>query len=251
MSNFTKLNEDPVYPQIPLPVVIGIPFLFIFFILFTSIRYEFAPPEHITNGTTVAALSIGFVFLYALQKYDKLGANFPVVLRNIIFLTDLALEYDPSLICYLTQYLEDFSDFNNTGYPIITFEEKLLPNIDDENLIFRIRGSVTTLERLSDQRITGENLISAPIWYTVFLSSTLLTLFLAMDIKLSDKTDSILLIVLIWFPVLTIYVLYLSILAELDTAIKDLIANLNKITDKNGIDCSEVGVENKCGINNQ
>jgi len=154
------------------------------------------------------------------------------------------------LICFLIQYLKDFSNFNNTGYPIVTFEEKLLPQIDDENVRFRIREAVTILEGSSFQRISGENLIPAPIWYIVFLVAILLTLIFPMDTNLNFRPDSIILIILIWVPVVIIYTLYLAILADLDDAIEKLIVDLEKLTRKGRINCCKVlgNEQNRAGI---
>lgn len=242
-----------VLPQIPLPIVIFIPLFFIALILFTNVRYDFTPIDYLNDGITIASLIIGFVFLYAMQKYDTMDANFQVVVKNIIFLTDVSLKYDPSLICYLIQYLENFLSFNNTGYPIIIFEDKLLPLISDQNLIFRIRESVSILENISNQRITMANLIAAPIWYVVFFISFLLTIILPMNSDITFKPNAIILILLIWVPVVVIYVLYLAVLDDLNTAITNLIDDLQKIIKKEGINCCNIigTTQNNCGINNK
>ena len=229
-----------VLPQIPLPVIIALPFLFIFLILFTDIRYEFRPNEYIRHGTTIAALSIGFVFLYALQKYDKMDANFPVVVRNVIYLTDLALIYDPTLICYLIDYLNDFLTFDNTGYPIVIFEKKLLSQVTDQNIVFRVRESVSILEDISNQRVSGENLIAAPIWWVVFIAATILTILFPMDTNFEEEIDAILVIILIWAPIVMIYWLYTAILNDLDMAIGNLRDDLVKISKKKKTNCCRI-----------
>jgi hypothetical protein len=229
-----------VLPQIPLPVIIFLPILFILLIIFTDIRYDLKPKQFVSHATTISSLAVGFVFLYALTKYDRMDANYPVVVRNIIYLADLALEYDPSLICYLIQYLNDFIAFDNTGYPIIQFEAKLIPLITDQNLIFRVRESVSILEDISNQRISGENLIAAPIWYVVFLAATLFTVIFPMDVSFENRVDPILLIILIWVPVVTIYTLYTIALSDLDNAINTLIQELKIVVKKEKINCCDI-----------
>lgn len=236
-----------VLPQIPLPIIIGIPVLFIATILFTDSRYELTPGAYVGHGTTIASLAIGFVFLYALQKYDKMDANFPVVVRNIIFLADLALLHDPSLICFLIQYLDDFLNFDNSGYPIVLFEKELLELVDNENEIFRVRESVSILEEISFQRISGENLIPAAIWYSVFLTATLLTIIFPMDTNINQKIDAIILMLLIWVPILTIYILYLAAIEDLDNAIEKLGIDLEEIVEKEGVSCRKVFKETGFG----
>jgi len=226
-----------VLPQIPLPFVIAIPLLFIFLVIFTDIRYQLSPKEYMSHGTTVSALAIGFVFLYALQKYDQMDANYPIVVKNIVFLTDVALKYDSKLICYLVQYLKDFLNFDNTGYPLFQFEQKILTYITDPNLIYRIHASVDTLAEAAYQRISGTNLIAAPVWYLVFLAATILTIIFPMDEKLTSRVDSVLLIFLIWLPVITMYTLYTAALGYLDTAITSLIDDLGIILDKKKVNC--------------
>ena len=239
-----------VFPQVPLSIIIFIPLLFIFLIIFTDIRYELRPNQYIRHGTTIAALSIGFIFLYALQKYDKMDANYPVVVRNIIYLTDLSLSYDPTLICYLIEYLKDFLTFNNTGYPIVIFERKLLKKIQDDNLTYRIQQSVSILEDISNQRVSGENLIAAPIWYVVFIAATILTILFPMDTNFENKVDAVLIIILIWLPVVVIYSLYVTVLNDLDNTISKLIVDLKKIIKRKKINCCEiVGKTNNAGIN--
>lgn len=227
-------------PQLPLPVVFAFPLIFIFLILFTHLRYEFHPNNFVAHGTLVASLAIGFVFLYALQKYDKMDANFPVVIRNIVFLADLALIHDPSLICFLIQYLDDFLNFNNSGFPIIIFEKELLTFIDNENEIFRIREAVTTLEDISYQRISGENLIPAAIWYVVFTVAIILSIIFPMDTNIDRKLDGIFALLLIWVPIITVYFLYLDALEVLDDSITELRDDLEGLMKKKGIKCNKI-----------
>ena len=227
-------------PQLPLPVVFALPLIFLFLIVFTNLRYEFKPHKFVAHGTLVASLAISFVFLYALQKYDKMDANFPVVVRNIVFLADLALIHDPSLICFLIQYLDDFLNFNNAGFPIVIFEKELLSNIDNENEIFRIREAVSTLEDLSYQRISGENLIPSAVWYVVFVAATLLSIIFPMDTNIEQELDAVFSIILIWGPILTVYYLYLDALEVLDDSITELKTDLEILMKKKGIKCSKV-----------
>jgi len=227
-------------PQLPLPVVFAFPLLFIFLIIFTNLRYEFRPNNFVGHGTLVASLAISFVFLYALQKYDQMDANFPVVIRNVVFLADLALIHDPSLICFLIQYLDDFLNFNNAGFPIVIFEKELLTFIDNENEIFRIREAVTTLEKLSDQRISGENLIPAVIWYVVFIAAILLTIIFPMDTNVEQELDAIFAILLIWGPIITVYYLYLDALEVLDDSVTELKEDLEVLMKKAGIKCKKI-----------
>lgn len=227
-------------PQIPFPIVVLFPILFMFIIIFTNIRYDLLPKEHMNLGATISALSIGFVFLYTLQKYDKMDANYPIVVKNIVFLTDVSLKYDPSLICYLIQYLKDFLNFDNTGYPILQFEQGILQKVEDDILAYRIRASVDTLVEIAYERISGANLISAPVWYLVFLAASILTIIFPMDEQIESKVDSVLLIFMIWLPVITMYALYNAALNSLDTSISSLLNDLNIIVDKKDIDCCDI-----------
>lgn len=226
-------------PSLPVETFLIVPLAFIFLILFTNVRYQLRPMRHIGNISTFAGLSIGFVFLYALQKFDKMDGNVPVVERNIIYLTELAQKYDPSLICYLLQYSVDFLNFTNDTFPIIIFEKKLIPLLSSQEEIFRVREAVTILEMISNERITGTNLIAEPIWYLVFTSVFILTIIFPLDTSFNNPMDSILAIILLWFPLFIIYFLYNSEIDRLNRTMETLIENLQKINKKNKVKCDK------------
>jgi len=239
------------WPAIPQAFFIIVPLFFIFLVLFTDCRFQFTPKEYISHGNLFSSLIIGFIFLYAMQKYDVMYANFPVVTRNIIYLEEMALKYDqPQLICFLIQYLDDFLNFINDKFPIANFERKLLPHVTNKDDVFRIREAVTTLEVVANQRITGTNLIAQPIWYTIFIVAILLTIISPMDINYKRRIDSIIIIVLIWLPIVVVYILYNTALAALDTAIKQTKKQLQCVLRHEGIVCppSEVA-SNAININ--
>ena len=230
-------------PAIPFEVFIITALGFIVIIIFTCFRYNLSPNSYIGHGTVFASLVIGFVLLYAMQKYDKMDANIPVVERNIIYLTDKALLYDPSLVCYLSEYLSNFLNFQNDRFPLVTFEAKLLPHISDDLEIFRIREAVTTLEDISYQRITKSNLIPNLIWYLVYITAFFLTIIFPMDSHFEKELDSIIVLILIWLPVLVIYYLYVSELNRLDDTISQGIEDLDVLIEDEGLNCPAMFAE--------
>ena len=226
-------------PEIPLEIFILTPIIFILFAVFTNIRYELRPTNYIGHSTIFGSLIIGFIFLYAMQKYDKIDANVPVVARNIIFLEEMALKYDPSLICYLIEYSENFLSFTREEFPILKFERKIIPLVDDPTVAARITESVTILELISHERITKTNLIVNPIWYTVFIMLFLLTVIFPMDSNFGKPLDSIIVIILIWLPIVVIYYLYQSELYNIENTMEDLIDELEWVIKKKGIKCKK------------
>jgi len=224
-------------PQLPRELFILTPLLFIAFVVLSNFRYGLSPNNYIGHSTTFASLVIGFIFLYGMQKYDKMDGNVPVVERNIVYLQEMALKYDPSLLCLLIQYVVNFLDFTNDEFPILEFEKKILPLISNEEEYYRVRESVTILELISHQRISGENLIADPIWFLIYIVALLLTLIFPMDKEFKSKTDSIIVIVLIWFPIITIYFLYMSELDKLQNTMDKLIKELSINADRKGIQC--------------
>lgn len=226
MSNFPG-----AYRQIPSWSFIVVPLFFIAVILFTDVRYNLSPGNFIGHGTAIASLVIGFIFLYAMQKYDLMDLNVPIVTRNLIYLKGVAEKYDPSLVCYLEQYAEGFLNFEQDNYSIYIFEKKLLKKISDPNLTISVHDSVKKLEDIYNQRISGTNLIAEPIWYLIFIIALLLTLIFPMDISFHNRADSVIVITLIWLPIAAIFTLYLTELKNLNSTITNVIKILKKDCD--------------------
>ena len=111
------MEIQPDIPEVIPELFIITPLIFIFIIIFTNYRYNLKPNNYIGHSTIFASLVIGFIFLYGMQKYDKMDANVPVVQRNIIFLQNVALQYNPSSICLLIQYVVNFLNFTNDEFP--------------------------------------------------------------------------------------------------------------------------------------
>ena len=218
------MSEYPgSFREIPLWVFIVLPIFFILIILFTDIKYKLRPNSYIGHSTTIASLVIGFIFLYAMQKFDLMDLNVPIITRNLVYLKTVAEKYDPSLVKYLVSYAEGFLDFDMGNYSIYIFEQKLLDKIEDENLKVGVVEATAALKDAYDQRVSGTNLIAQPIWYLVIIICILLTVIFPLDDCFKQKSDSIIVILLIWLPVTTIYTLYLSELNSLKNSIQDVI----------------------------
>jgi hypothetical protein len=223
MSNFPG-----AYRAIPLWTFVVIPIFFICVVLFTEIRYNLDPPSFIGHATTIASLVIGFIFLYAMQKYDMMDLNVPIVTRNLTYLMGLADKYDPSLVCYLERYAEGFLNFCPNDFSLHIFEEKLLKHVKTENTRISIHDSVRKLEDVYEQRISGTNIIAEPIWYLIFIMALLLTLIFPLDMSFRNRIDSVIIIILIWLPITAIYFIYLTEISNLDKALNDIIKMLKK-----------------------
>ena len=227
-------------PDIPIELFALTPIIFILIAAFTNIRYELRPRNYIGHSAIFASLVVGFIFLYSMQKFDRMDANVPVVERNIIFLTEIALTYDPDTLCFLIEYLDNFLDFRNDKFPILRFENAIIPTINDETVQFRVREAVTILEGISHERITRTNLIRNEIWYTVYIIAFLLTIIFPLDSNFGKPLDSIIVIVLIWFPIITVYYLYQAELRRLQETIEGAQEELICITKEKGINCKQV-----------
>ena len=211
------------YRQIPLWVFIVLPIFFILVVVFTDVRYGLRPNNYIGHSTTIASLVIGFIFLYGMQKFDTMDLNVPYITRNLIYLKSVAEKYDPSLVKYLISYAEGFLSFDATNFSIYKFEDQLLDKIDDADLKVSVHDSVRTLEGIYNDRVSGTNLIAEPIWYLVVIICILLTLVFPLDSCFKQVTDSVIVIILIWLPVVTIYSLYLSELQALEDSVTSVI----------------------------
>lgn len=226
-------------PEIPLEIFTLTPIIFILIAAFTNIRYELRPTNYIGHSTIFASLVIGFIFLYSMQKYDRMDGNVPVVERNIIFLQDIALMYDPPALCYLEEYVDDFLNFTNDRFPILRFENEIIPKIDDETVKFRVSEAVTILELIGHERLTKTNLIVDEIWYTVFLIAFLLTIIFPLDSNFGKPLDSIIVIILIWFPIITVYYLYQAELRRLQETMEETKEELQYLIKKNDVKCKK------------
>jgi hypothetical protein len=222
-------------PQVPLPIVVLIPFVFIYIVLFTNIRYALRPDDYISDSTVFASLVIGFIFLYAMQKYDIMDANVTTVARNLNYLKYIAEKYDPSLICYLIRYGEGFLDFEENNYSIIRFEERILPLIEDESIRYRVRESISLLETIYHERISKTNLIVEQLWYLIFITAILLTIIFPLDTSFVKPADSVIVIILIWLPIVTIYYLYISELNSLVNIMNKTIYGLERAYSKKNL----------------
>jgi hypothetical protein len=227
-------------PDIPLPVFWLTPIFFILIILFTNWRYQLLPNEFIGNGTVFASLVIGFIFLYAMQKYDNMDLNVPILVRNVGYLERIALKYDPSLVCYLIRYTEAFLNFDNSGFDLVEFECELLPLIEEECEKIRVIESLSLLAGIFHQRVSKSNLIVNELWYLVFICCILLTIIFPMDSSFVKDLDSIIIIVLIWLPIVVVYYLYDKEINNLDGTLMKLIDRLKKALKKEGVSCKNI-----------
>lgn len=237
-----------VLPQIPFLGVVIFPIICIYLIIFTDIRYNFKPELHISDGTTFASLVVGFILLYAMQKFDTIDLNVPTVSRAILYLKKVALKYNPKLICYLIKYCKGFLCLEIDNYALHCFEREILPLIPSEAEKARVVTTVTTLETIYNQRISLTNTIAEPIWYLVFISGIILTIIFPMDYTLR-KIDAILVLLLIWLPITFIYSLYLSELDALESIIEDTIVSLKECTEDMDDYCSSLDCRYKCNPN--
>lgn len=234
------MSEFPgSYRRLPLEIFIIIVFFFIAIILFTDVKYKLRPANYIGHSTIIASLVIAFIVLYGMQKFDLTDFNVPVVTRNLIYLQTIADKYDPSLNKYLISYAEGFLDFDINNYSIYIFEDKIL-NHKIKNPV-PVQESIKALKDAYNDRVSGTNLIAEPIWYLVFIICILLTIIFPLDECFTNKLDSIIVIILIWLPVTTIYALYLTELQALVNSLEDVI----KVLEKNGEFDFERGVGGK------
>lgn len=233
------------WPQIPLWGVILFPLMFIFLIIFTDIRYNFHPDSHISNSTVFASIVVGFILLYSMQKFDNIDLNVPSVSRSLIYLKMIALKYSPESICYLIDYSKGFINKNDRDYSLSCFERIVVPLIDNEAEKNRVVETITILDQIYYDRVSGTNIIAEPIWYLVFLTAIILTIIFPMNEKLS-KMNAILVLLIIWMPVTFIYTIYLSENQVLVDIIKDTIIELKQCSKDIDYYCDSLDCRYKC-----
>lgn len=221
---------DAQLPQIPLFVFFVTPLVFLYIILCTGLRHDLLS-AHITNSVSFVSVVIGFILLYAMQKYERVDENSLLVRRHLEYLGLIALKYDPSLIRYLVNYAKAFSK-NTNSYDILCFERKILPQITDNADKERVIFIVTLLDDLFDQRVSTTNTIPNLIWYIIITVIIILTVLFPLDRQFKNVLDSILIVILLWLPIAGIYYLYVTQLESIDDSIDGTIALLEDM-DKN------------------
>lgn len=214
-------------PRIPLFVFILTFLIFVYLILCTNIRHTLVN-FHISNSVVFVGVVVGFILLYAMQKYEKVDENSLQVSRHIQYLALLALKYDPSLIEYLIQYTEDFSN-NKNSYAILCFERKIVPMIKLDVEKNRVEHIVTILDDIFDERVSETNTIPELIWYIVFITGTILTILFPLDTKFENKMDSLMVVILLWLPIIAIYYLYLTQIDSIDQTVNSTTETLKKM----------------------
>lgn len=201
MDNY---NSEEIWP---VSVFILIPFFFIILIIFTDYRYKLRPVDYIDNATVCASLILGFIFLYGMQKYDQINVDTPTFAKNIIYLQRIANKYDASLTKYLKCFLKGYLNFEEFNFSILTFQEKLLPQITNPNEVIHIQGMISGLEILYNTRISKTDLVANEIWASVLIVAILFTVIFPMDPDLS-RLNACIIIILIWLPLFVLYYLY-------------------------------------------
>lgn len=204
-------------PRIPLFIFILAPVIFLYLILCTNIRHKLID-SHISNSVVFVGVVVGFILLYAMQKYEKVDENSLLVSRHLEYLALVALKYDPSLISYLIQYSEEFIS-NENSYAILCFEKAIVPQIKSDVERKRVRHIVSILDDIFDQRVSKTNTIPELIWYIVFIISVILTVLFPLDSKFDSRIDELLVVILLWLPIVVIYYLYLSEIAQIENVI--------------------------------
>lgn len=240
-SNFikdtTKLQGAPTYKvtYLPLIIFVSIAVFIKLVLLFTKVRFNFRNKEAITKVVDFGALVLALIIANTVSKYDDLGASVTAFIINIGHLQKIALEYDPSSICYLIDTLKVYENIdyamNNQDkmYSIHDFENKIVPIIKEKNEVeaSKVTETVKIVNELLHKKLDATDTISNEFWYLVFFGLIILSLLLLFD-KHFGRFEGFLAVLLIWGPVTYIYYLYYNRNKFVDVTIASAIEQIKK-----------------------
>ena len=152
--------------------------------------------------------------------YRYLGLG--VVILIALYILIKSLTFQGKIIEGLTN-----STTVSTSDPTSSAELSLLNTVASKSTE-GITAQNNKLQDVFDQRISGTNLIAAAIWYLIFVIALFLTVVFPMDISMNQRADAILVMLIIWVPIATIYTLYLLELRSLDSTMENIIKELKK-----------------------
>lgn len=198
-------------PTIPTWIFLVIPMLFIIYNFLNKHKYSNLPLEVFSIGALFAGLIIGFIIVFAMQKFDIHSSNRNLFTQKILRLQRLEPTMRDALVDYTKAYLE-YKD-----------SDVLLPWLTSSNPI--VVRTIQELDDLTSGHINSFDSIPNIIWYTVLISIIIITILVVIDGRIPNLM-SLGAIILIWLPVIVIYYIYISRDTDTDRIIRELLEKL-------------------------
>lgn len=197
-------------PTIPPWVFILTWILFILYLFFGPYKHEHFAIEVYSIGTVFAGLIIGFILVFAMQKYDLHISNRKRFVTALIHLQRLT---DGSSRSLLRKYIEAY------------LEKEDSTSLETLATTPRTTELVSLLEELATARFNQADDIPNSIWYTVYISIFIISILVVIDIRIS-KILGVATLILIWLPLIVVYYLYQSRENETLAYLRDKLTSL-------------------------
>jgi len=165
--------------------------------------------EVFSIGAVFTGLIIGFIIVFAMQKFDLHSNNRNQFRQLILRLARQKPQMKEALIAYTKAYLH-----KEDG-------DALVPWLEDPS----VNRTIYQLEDLSRVHVAGNDDIPNSIWYTVLISVIIISIIVVVDARMTDLM-SLGAIVLIWLPIVVIYNLYIQRNVETEKIISQLLKTL-------------------------
>jgi len=179
--------------------------LLIFYTIFSNV-YEIntdkIPPELFVAATAFSSVFIGFILIYAMQRYDSNQNNYESFLRDIYSLRKIS----PSNIKNIDNFLNYYEKYQ-PDFDVIELEESILSDIKNDIKYKRVDSIINSSINLYNIRISRKDSIPMIVWGILFLILILVSLLMITD-KRIPLIVSCLILIVIWSPSLVVYYFY-------------------------------------------
>lgn len=173
------------------------PIVFILYVIFVNWCWPGIPFEVITISAIFTALVIGFIVASAMTRYDTYYVNRSLFREKLLLLVLGYPEYRSEAL----QLAESYA--HRTNHDVI------LPLINRARGDVYLTGLLSSLEDLLTRRIAQIDYLAPALWFAVFIPLIILTIIAVLDDRIGQIL-SIMIIIVMWLPITTIYYLYIT-----------------------------------------
>ena len=189
-----------------------VPFLFPYLLFVLLIMYVFIsssvnlksdkiPPELFLSICAFSSVFVGFILVYAMQRYDIYKNNKATFIEGIDYLKKLYPKNTNELNDYLNNYIA------GGIYDSLPLEEKVLSYNISIVQKDRTVALFQTLDSLYITRLQRGDNIPNSIWYVLFFILTMASLLMISDSRIHISVIFLIMTV-IWSPCLVVFYLY-------------------------------------------
>lgn len=195
-------------PDISILLVIFFFAILVILVVTNYLKRTPLPFEALTLSGVFASLVIGFIVVYAIQKYDAFSANTNLYIRRTIQLAAIACKYAPEVIPLLVEYTINFA-CRRLSLLIVDIQRILDAKITDPIEKNFANNLINQISIANSIQADGSDIIPNGIWYAVFLVTIIISIFIIRDIRLT-QLSVLAILVTIWIPLTVIYYIYIT-----------------------------------------